>query len=130
MRRLLVCGSRKFTNYEKVKRVVEQLLPDYMIFGDCIGVDTLAHDAAHEIGISHDPPYVADWNGYGNSAGAIRNKEMLRKGKPDVVAAIFDDRINKGTTLMANLARDAGVPVIEFFLKSEATKPYTQPRGI
>ena len=128
--RLLICGSRKFTNYAKVKRVIEQMSPDYLIFGDCRGVDTLAHEAAHEIGIAHDEPYIADWDKSPRGGGAIRNKEMLKTGKPDVVAAIFDDRINKGTTLMANLARDAGVPVVEFFLKSDATEPYTPPRGI
>ena len=117
--RLLVCGSRKYNNREKVKRIIEQLAPSVIICGDATGVDMLALNIACELEIEYDGPYIADWNRFGKSAGAIRNKQMLKEGKPDVVAAIYDDTQCRGTKLMVRLAKDAGVPVLDFFMKGD-----------
>lgn len=117
--RLLVCGSREYDNEAKVKGIVEQLEATYLVFGDCRGVDTNAHDVAHDLDIPHDPPYIADWYPTGRlfrGAGAVRNKRMLKEGKPDVVAAVFDNTKCSGTNLMVGIARKANVPVVEFIM--------------
>lgn len=80
-----------------------------IIEGGAKGVDTAAAEFAvvHWTGLEE---YQADWKKYGKRAGYIRNKEMLDKGKPDVVIAFPG---GQGTKNMVELARKAGVPVIE-----------------
>lgn len=56
--------------------------------------------------------YDADWNQYGKAAGPIRNRVMLKEGKPDLVHAFHDDLANsKGTKDMVTITKDAGVKV-------------------
>ncbi len=114
--RLLVCGNREYNNYEKVKRIIEQIDPSVIIVGGCRGVGTLALKAAKELGIELDGPYIADWNNSPRGAGVIRDKEMLKQN-PDVVVAIFDDSKCKDTISMVSLARDVGMPVLELFVR-------------
>jgi len=54
--------------------------------------------------------YPADWEKLGRAAGPIRNEQMLREGKPDLVVAFPGAR---GTAHMVRIAREAGVRVIE-----------------
>lgn len=54
--------------------------------------------------------FKADWNKYGKSAGPMRNIQMLKEGKPDVVVAFQG---GKGTAHMVKIAKEAGVKVIQ-----------------
>jgi hypothetical protein len=47
------------------------------------GADTLAEEWAKVRGI----PCTADWDDLGRKAGPIRNAQMLRKGRPELVVA-------------------------------------------
>lgn len=54
--------------------------------------------------------YPADWKRYGMAAGPIRNRRMLKEGKPDIVIAFAGGR---GTADMVRQAKAAGVPVVK-----------------
>ena len=68
----------------------------------------LAGQWAHERRILVEV-YPANWRKLGLAAGAIRNAEMLRLGKPDLVVAFPG---HSGTEDMVGKARKAGVPVL------------------
>lgn len=111
--RILVCGGR---NYDPLK--VEDYLneyfkyrprPDGVIEGGATGADT----GARRWGRNNQIPvqtFPADWDGYGKSAGYIRNKQMLDEGQPDLVMAFPG---GKGTSNMIEQAKKAGVEVVE-----------------
>lgn len=52
--------------------------------------------------------FPANWDAHGRAAGAIRNKQMLLEGKPDLVIAFPGGR---GTADMVRRAQEAGVVV-------------------
>jgi len=112
---LLICGSRTYKNRRVMKQVIEKYNPERIIHGGCRGADELAHCAADHLDI-YIQVFEADWETYGASAGPIRNKRMLKQGRPDLVAAFFDGRRTKGTMNMIKLARAANVDVVEYGL--------------
>lgn len=52
--------------------------------------------------------YAAQWSVHGRAAGAIRNRQMLEEGKPDLVVAF---RGGSGTRNMVEQAVKANVQV-------------------
>lgn len=85
-------------------------LPDVtIIHGGAKGADALAMSWA-AVNWCPEIEFKADWAKHGRAAGPIRNKQMLEKGKPDVVIAFKGGR---GTANMCRQAREAGVKVIE-----------------
>ena len=52
--------------------------------------------------------FYADWDKYGKSAGPMRNKKMMKQGKPDQVVAFFG---GIGTKSAIKYARKFGIPV-------------------
>ena len=119
--RVLVCGGRDFTNKELLFNTLWNLMDqrkteEYVctdeytiIHGDAKGADSLADLFAYTYGTNLDV-YPADWNTYGKAAGAIRNKQMLEEGKPDLVIAFPG---GKGTANMVKLALEAGIEVMQ-----------------
>lgn len=86
--RLLVCGSRTWTDRNAIARELIALAPDVVIHGAAAGADKIAGDVAYQWGIDERRTlrilsYPADWNLDGNAAGPIRNARMLADGKPD-----------------------------------------------
>lgn len=81
-----------------------------IISGMASGVDTTAVDWAMVNWTSLEC-FPAEWDKYGRSAGYIRNKQMLDKGKPDIVLAGPGGR---GTANMIDIAEKAGVEVRRF----------------
>jgi hypothetical protein len=73
--------------------------------GEAKGVDSFAKDWAEERGVPMKP-YEADWDRYGDAAGAIRNGEMLDDFQPDYVLVF--PRGGPGTTNCAKQARKKG----------------------
>lgn len=109
--RLLVCGSRDWTDREMIRAELKRIRPVVVIEGECRGADTMARDEAHMLGIEV-LRFPADWDGEGRSAGMKRNQKMLHEGHPDLVLAFHDD-INKphcGTRNMLEIAEKARVP--------------------
>lgn len=110
--RILVCGGREFSDYPRVERILDWLYADQItciIHGGARGADTLAGAYAKHSFIECEV-YPAEWDKYGNSAGPVRNQQMLDEGKPDLVIAFPG---GAGTRNMIMLARRAGVDVLE-----------------
>lgn len=110
--RLLICGSRSWTDYPLILSTLRELHDvEVVIEGDAPGADTLAARAAREFRIPV-LPFPADWDRHGRAAGPIRNQEMLDEGHPDLVLAFSEDlNSSRGTADMVAQARRAGVPV-------------------
>src|SRR6266403_643675 len=103
--RVLVCGSRHFKDKELMEDVLGQIEIDTIIHGLARGADTLAGEYAKDNQIPV-LEYPALWKTYGRSAGPIRNSEMLRDGKPDLVVA-FRGPNSRGTQNMIDQATKA-----------------------
>ena len=117
--RLLVCGSRTWTDLARLRQVLDQVVSDHsdgqvvtVIEGDARGADRLAGQLARERGWRLER-YPADWTRDGRAAGFRRNARMLRQGRPDLVVAFTVGPLAEswGTADMVRRARAAGVPV-------------------
>ncbi len=124
--RILICGSRDYSDYIKIRDAVLSLFPastedistgllpkdTVIIAGGAKGADSLAADVAAVYWTGYKE-YKADWNRYGKAAGSIRNKQMLEEGKPDLVLAFPSNpyKISPGTANMIAQARKAGIEV-------------------
>lgn len=112
MKRILVCGDRNWSDGLMIRRMIFGFSATriLLIEGCAPGADHFAHEFEAD-GVEHKH-FPANWNQYGNAAGPIRNREMLKVGKPDVVLAFHDDlKHSKGTKDMVKIAKEAGVPV-------------------
>jgi hypothetical protein len=124
--RVLICGSRTFGDYESVSVVLAGFagrnLDVTVIHGAAPGADSLAARWAKEYGYDVQA-FPADWDRYGKRAGYVRNQQMLDEGHPEVVWAFVDKplRESKGTSMMVELARNAGLPVHVVFHAGEAS---------
>lgn len=118
--RILVCGSRNWGNETAVRETLDlelAILKDgpmsmVIIEGGAKGADSFAAKWAKEraeIGVVHKC-FPANWDRYGKRAGFMRNQQMLDEGKPDLVIAFWDGK-SRGTAMMIDLARQAGVMV-------------------
>jgi YspA, cpYpsA-related SLOG family len=116
--RLLVCGSRTWTDRARLWQALDQLVSQHgygqvvLIEGDARGADRLAGQLARERGWALER-YPADWTRQGRAAGFRRNARMLRQGHPDLVVAFTVGPLqeSRGTADMVRRAREAGVPV-------------------
>lgn len=116
--RLLVCGSRTFSDYLTLEQVLDDLSRDRefiteVIHGGAKGADEMAGDWASDHGASVRR-FDAEWEEHGKAAGPIRNKRMLTEGQPDLVVAFPDGplRLTKGTLNMVTQSVAAGVDVV------------------
>ena len=112
MGRLIVCGSRKFKNYKMLERHLDAFdaLSRFtaIVHGNAEGADKMAGKYAVKSGLT-EVKMKADWDKHGNSAGAIRNREMATAGAEAVVA--FWDFSSSGTKDMIKVARQFKIPV-------------------
>lgn len=116
--RLLVTGSRDWTDRVLLADYLDRLRPEPVILGHghCRGADLLADEWALQRGIEAIP-YVANWYPQGSfdrGAGRRRNQLMLVSFRPDLVVA-FKDQFDfsyctGGTEHMVRIALAAGVP--------------------
>lgn len=117
--KLLVCGSRNWTDYEFVYSSLAQLClhnekETHLIHGDAIGVDRMAALVAKERGFASIRAFPAEWKLHGRAAGPIRNREMLDE-KPDLVVAITDNlESSPGTRDTVEEARRRGISILVF----------------
>jgi hypothetical protein len=118
--RLLVCGSRTWTDAALLAEAVEQTVAEHgqgragvvLIEGDARGADRLAGALAKAHGWALEV-YPADWQRHGRAAGMLRNARMLRQGRPERVLAFTDDlTASRGTADMVRRAHAAGIPVL------------------
>ncbi len=111
-RRVLICGDRDWTDSGPIRRLISRLVPgrDVVIEGEARGADRMARNLAKQAGIQVIP-FPADWVAQPKAAGPIRNTQMLKEGRPDVVVAFHASLgVSKGTRHMVLLALRAGVP--------------------
>jgi hypothetical protein len=115
--RVLVCGSRHFNDYDFIKRALTEVILEkgidigLIIHGAAKGADTTAGDVARDAGILVQA-FPADWDTHGKRAGPIRNYQMLKEGKPDLVVAFIAPN-SRGTKHMVEISRKAGIEVKE-----------------
>src|SRR5206468_1198725 len=115
MKRLLICGDRRWTDLAMILEAMRALPGDTVIIeGEAAGADSLARLCA-EARSMRVLRFPADWKRYGRAAGPIRNRQMLDEGRPDEVWAFHDDLANsKGTADMIAQATRRNVPVRVF----------------
>ena len=85
---LLICGGRKFINYDTLDQSIKGLpqRPTMIIHSGASGADKLAKQWA-EMNQIHCAEIPALWKQFGNSAGPHRNDAMLLL-KPDICLAM------------------------------------------
>lgn len=111
--KVLIFGSRNWTNYNKILEIVQKLKAKYgdiiIIEGGCRGADLLAKQAAIELGIKYEE-FPADWT-LGKKAGPLRNQKMIDEGKPDMAICFHEDIENsKGSKDMRNRLLKHNIP--------------------
>lgn len=111
--RVLVCGGRKFADMPLLFHTLDGLNAEHpiavIIEGAARGADSLARlwAKARHVRVEEFP---ADWRRHGKMAGPLRNTQMLKEGKPDLVVAFPGDA---GTMDMVDKAARAKVRVLE-----------------
>ena len=109
MKTVLVCGGRRFGDWELLVRVLDSTSPACIVTGDSKGADELTvwYSLMRKLPYK---VYKADWESLGRSAGPIRNLKMLLDSKADLVVAFEGGR---GTDDCVYKARGLGIPVWE-----------------
>ncbi len=121
--RLIVCGSRDWTDREAVFDALDSALNDAhirsgkprtltVVHGACpTGADKFADEwcALHGVAVER---HSADWSGgFGGAAGPLRNRRMANRGA-DLCLAFWDGKTKRSGTLnMITEATLAGIPV-------------------
>lgn len=138
--RVLVCGSRTWVDPpaddpRAISRQLDSTLEEWLIFADVgeemvviEGGATGADRCARLWAIQNDltcETFPADWEKHGKRAGYVRNAQMLEEGKPHLVLAFVDKPLaeSKGTAMMVDLARKAGVQTYVIEAVAKGTKP-------
>lgn len=138
MGRILITGSRSWTDHGLIATALEQAIEDLkpdtavLVSGACPdGADAIAeHVAAEVFGIEVEC-HPADWATHGRSAGFRRNAQMVALGADVCLAFISDctsprcqraDRphLSHGATNTADLAERAGIPTHRFTTRKDS----------
>lgn len=113
--RVLVCGSRRWSDYQAIERRILDLAVDQrgelLIIhgGHTEGADLYAEEACEALGV-HSSIVRARWKHYGLRAGPIRNRVMATL-EPELVIAYRAAGKSKGTDDMIDVAKKRGIPV-------------------
>lgn len=83
---------------------------DFIVHGGAKGADSLVENWAKANNVKTEV-FRANWNQYGNSAGAIRNVKMYDSYRPDIVIAFPG---GNGTAHAISMAKSRNISVIEF----------------
>lgn len=106
MKKVLVCGSRDWTDGGRVTDVLVTVMhflgPFHLIHGDARGADKLAGEVCRGLGLEVTE-FPADWT-KGKRAGYLRNAEMADQ-HPDLVVAFWKNHSN-GTKMMLDIAAE------------------------
>lgn len=108
-RRILVTGSRDWTDIDLVIQALLDAGPGRVIHGAARGLDIIAAQAAEDEGWPKPEAHRPDWDRYGKASGPIRNQKMADLGA-DVCLA-FPLPGSKGTFDCAARAERAGIPI-------------------
>ncbi len=113
--RVLVCGSRHWTDRATVKEWLAKLpRRSVIIHGGCRGADVIAGEVAVELGFGV-AVFPADWKLHGKAAGPIRNEQMIVDAVPQRVFAFTEALMRNqrptGTSDCVMRALSHGIPV-------------------
>ncbi len=109
---ILVCGSRNWTNTDRIEHVLKRLwvYPDLtLLHGDAPGVDRIAAGIGRSYGW-RVRAFPAEWEQHGKAAGPIRNRQMLDEN-PDLVIA-FPLGESRGTMDTVREAERRGIRTV------------------
>lgn len=123
--RVLVTGSRDWTDEETIRRGLDQAIVNALctvdidelydlvtvVHGGARGADALVAKVAAELGCQLEE-HPADWERHGKAAGPIRNAEMVAAGA-DICLA-FPRGASRGTRGCMRLAALAGIEVLAY----------------
>lgn len=108
---LAVVGSRSFTDYDFMKKILAFHKCSKIVSGGAQGADALAKKYAVENGIAYQE-FLPNWNQLGKSAGFIRNKQIVDAS--DELVAFWDNK-SPGTKHSIDIAETAGKPVYKYW---------------
>ena len=97
----IITGGRKFWDGDAVRCALDYLQPTRIVQGGALGADYLARWWAWANNVPCRT-YQANWQRYGNRAGAVRNEAMWFHEKPDATIAFIGGR---GTESMKSITR-------------------------
>ena len=84
----------------------------FIIHRSARGADSIAGAIAYSLGMNVKF-FPAKWETYGKRAGILRNTQMLKEGKPDIVVYYHKNlEHSKGTKNMVEQAINASIPVM------------------
>ena len=117
--KILVCGSRIYSEVTKIRRCIEKCLLEarsdcdrlVVVHGGARGADTICDRVCRELGVRRIVVH-AEWKKYGRKAGYIRNQQML-DAHPDIdrVYAFMVGKNSYGTQDMISRTKKKGIPV-------------------
>lgn len=113
--KILVCGGRNYNDKEFVFYTLDKINPDIVVHGGAKGADSLAGEWC-QLRNKEERIYPAKWNIHGRSAGALRNREMLKE-ELDGLDGVIAFPGGRGTTDMISIARKALPPKSVFALQ-------------
>lgn len=109
--KVIIAGSRDFSDYEKLKEVCDYMLSRQtdveIVSGAARGADILGEQYAKEKGHSLKQ-FPAEWDKFGKRAGYLRNEDMAKYS--DALIAFWDGK-SKGTEHMISLAKKYNLKV-------------------
>lgn len=115
-RRILVTGSRTWTDRTAIRAVLFRLAKHYagdsitVVHGGARGADAIAGEEAAKLDLWVEV-FPADWKKHGpKRAGFIRNQAMVDSGADVCVAFIEKD--SAGASMCADLAEQAGIKTL------------------
>jgi len=115
--KLLITGSRKWTDYDLIETIINKIKPKLIIHGGCEGADLLADQVANTFFYSKKV-FLADWATLGKKAGPIRNQQMINE-KPDTCVVFHEDpNLGTGTRDCVTRCLQNGIPVRLFLLQN------------
>lgn len=110
-----VVGSRSFTDYELMKKTLDEFEITEIISGGANGADKLAELYAFENKIPLKI-FRPDWNKFGKRAGFLRNSDIVNNSE-HVIA--FWNTSSRGTLDSISKAKELNIPVTIVNFSSE-----------
>ena len=122
--KIIIAGSRGFTDYTKLKAAVFDIVENIkrdgdspvditIVSGGARGADRLGERYGHEYGYKV-VQFIPDWDTLGKKAGYLRNVSMAEYASRDCdkgVLIAFWDGDSAGTGHMINIAKRNGLEV-------------------
>jgi hypothetical protein len=112
--KVIIAGSRGFSNYKLLKETCDKLLKEkkkthnvVVISGNAKGADSLGEKYSNDEDLDLEI-FPADWKKFGKSAGFRRNEQMAEFA--DALIAFWDGKSN-GTKHMIDTATNKGMQI-------------------